>query len=304
MSFSEKIYALLNKGFEEMQERRRIEEDQKEPALRGGNSGAMLPDGTIIGGDPRIAVLRYLGIETPVDFDLQLLFHAGLLNEEAVAELLEMSGAKFKREEDCPVEWMTKNGSSVTGRPDFGELEIDGKKGGIELKAILGNWSAVKYAHFGYAKPKPDNVCQGAHYFFKSGADFWVLMYISRSHTSFYVGADKLKDPNHRALKMNKGKAVGAKPFMSIYEMQKGEDGFIYMDGKKTVIDEASIDRYYEYVYDCIRNEKVPVVNSAADIYGNPIKLKEYNTYFIYDTRISNWSEWVLDCQQRALESA
>lgn len=301
MNKSERLYRILNDGFDEMQERRRLEEEVKEPALRGGNSGAMLEDGTIIGGDPRAAVLRFMGVENPVDFDLQLLFHAGLMNEEAVAELLEASGATFKREEDCPVEWETKNGMRVTGRPDFGELEIDGELGGIELKAILGNWSALKYAHFGYGKPKPDNVCQGAHYFFKSTATFWILMYISRSHTSFYVGADKLKDPTHRALKINKqGKVTGAKPFASLYEMTKGDDGFIYLDGKKTVIDEASIERYYAYCWDCIRTETVPVVTKTADVFGNNVPLKEYNMYYEYPTDITNWNDWLVTCHQIA----
>ena len=89
---------------------------------------------------------------------------------------------------------------------------------------------------------------------------------------------------------------------MSLYEITKDSDGYVLMDGKRTVVDEKSIDRYYEYCYNCIVNREVPVVDKVCDIFGEPIDLEEYNRYYIYDTEIRDFDEWLVDCTERSEE--
>ena len=180
----EEYYELYLDGYDELQKQRKIEEAAKAPALRGGNSGALLADGRFIG-DPREAVLRYLGVETEPSFATNLLFQAGHFNEDAMCDLLEAAGQKFLREEHCPVTWTTKNGFLVTGRPDIMVLNEQDKElddptatfTGVEAKGIFSGWSALKQAHWGYGKPKDIYICQSAHYFYKTikTATNWVV---------------------------------------------------------------------------------------------------------------------------------
>lgn len=299
---SEELYDVLVKGFEEKQEQRRIEEEAKpEVALRGGNSGALLEDGRFIGGDPRIAVLRFLGIESKVSFDTNLLFQAGLSNEENVCDLLEASGTFFEQEEECPVSWRTSNGVLVTGRPDI----IIERETIIELKGLFSGWSALKQAHWGYGQIKSEYACQLSHYMFKSSYPITngILKYVSRGHLGFFVGKDRLADPNHRALKIgNNGKIFGSKPFTSLYDFTFDTDSTIMVDGVRTVIDEAAIERFYEYCADCILNRRVPKVKRVSNIYGHDETLDDYNKYYQYPTDIEDFDEWITVCQQIADE--
>jgi len=305
----DELYKKLNEGYAEMQAQRKMDEDAKPPALRGGNSGALLEDGTFIG-DPRAAVLRYMGVEGNPSFDTNLLFQAGLFNEDAIAELMDAGGIKYLREEECPVSWTTSNGFLVTGRPDAmilndSSMELDDPEAeftGKEYKGLFSSWSALKQSHFGYGTPKDIYVCQAAHYFYKTDRKVsnWIIQFTSRSHTNFFCGMDKLLDPTHRALKINdKGKVMGAKPFTSFYNLTKDEeDGTILLDGERTVIDEAAIERFYEYVGDCINNREIPKVTKACNIWGESIPLKEFNKFWKCPEDASSWEQWLIECQK------
>ena len=96
-------YTLLQIGFLKRILREREENKKKVGKLRGGNSGALV-GGRVIGINPKLSLLRYLGLEMPNSFDDYLLFDAGFANEDLHSALLKEAGADFKCEEEIPVD--------------------------------------------------------------------------------------------------------------------------------------------------------------------------------------------------------
>ena len=99
------FYEQLTAGFNKTNAAGTAAEASKIGTMRGGSSGCMLPDGSILGSDPRKAVLRFMGIQTRTSFDTNLTFQAGHNNEDGIDELLSASGVPFLREAECPTKW-------------------------------------------------------------------------------------------------------------------------------------------------------------------------------------------------------
>lgn len=173
--------------------------------LRAGSSGMMNEDGDIAGACHRKSHLRQLGIEIeePTE-DKLIMFELGFAHEDVVLNQLKQSlpeGYVMLIEEEIPIEWRTKNGTNVSGRPDivvcksvtdieynpekttilendqkgFAEVKFRGETPniiyktlpvlGLELKSVHSLWVAreVLFAE----KPKTDNLIQAAHYMWR-----------------------------------------------------------------------------------------------------------------------------------------
>jgi hypothetical protein len=298
-----KLYSMLQAGFDKEQEVRAAEPN-KGGDFRGGNSGCLTSDGVFLGYSPRKTVLRHLGVEKPVTLDLQLIFDAGLTNEDSWARLLTSAGIKFKQEEECPIAWSLPNGQTITGRPDIvigseGHLGFD-PQFGIELKLISSNGKAVRHSHFGNANPVPEHLCQAAHYSHQMGLD-WVLAYTSRAHyTSFYFGAKQWQF-DHRCMLLDPkspGKVINLAPFISLYDVTWDGDTAL-LDGKPTLITASGIERYYQYCSDCVRDGVIPECGGTVDIWGTKEKR---NTNVLYDDFASvsvedGYDNWVAGCR-------
>jgi len=117
------FYKYLKLGHYEKQLRQRKESLEKVGILRGGNSSALYYN-KVIGINPKETLLRYLGMEMPIDFDSMLLLDAGFLNETAYESLLTEAGIKFKAEEEIPVEWFITTKAN-TGKVTTVNLNTD-----------------------------------------------------------------------------------------------------------------------------------------------------------------------------------
>jgi hypothetical protein len=136
MSISDKFYQQLHKGWSKLNEQSVASEATKIHRFRGANSGCITQHGQIIGSNPREAVLRWMGIQTPTTMDDDLLFQAGHFNEDGLAAWMGAAGLDFLQEEDCPVSW------SIDARDtDLGELAglAAGRKHRLEFERIIGD---------------------------------------------------------------------------------------------------------------------------------------------------------------------
>lgn len=158
--------------------------------LRAGNSGMMSPGGEVVGSCHRIAHLRSLGIELDPPPDSRLImFQVGTANEDLVAADLKHTCAPNEvvlREEEIPIEWMTGNGTKVTGRPDMvvcqlseivptisGIVSTARPVFGVEIKSIASVWTSRDV--LGERMPKMEHLIQAAHYSWKLGVPFRLL---------------------------------------------------------------------------------------------------------------------------------
>lgn len=171
-------------------------EEEKRGVLRAGSSGIISEKNEVAGHCARKAHLRSLGIELdPPTEDKLIMFDLGFASEDIVYEklvsALDGTGHVILREEEIPVEWMTSNGTKVTGRPDIvickayasapkgewqGVVPIN-KNGltvaaavpvlGLELKSVHSVWVAREVLF--NRKPKLSNLTQAAHYMWKLG---------------------------------------------------------------------------------------------------------------------------------------
>ena len=294
------LYKHFQAGFAKKQQLRTSEGGD----WRGGNSGCMTEDGTIIGYNPRHTVLRHLGVEKRVTLDDDLIFDAGFRNEDHLTELLGLAGVRYKCEEDIPVAWALPNGQTITGRPDI-VVGLDGDSWvphyGIEVKLISSNGKMMAHSHFGEANPNAKHVCQGAHYSSKFGID-WVLAYISRAHyTSFYWRPDRFQF-EHRSMLVDEsnGKVIKVGPFMSLYDLTWDGDKLL-IDDKPTIITASGIERYYQYCSDCVKNEVIPERGGEVDIFGKKVDKNENVLYDDFNgaTEVS-FEAWVADCREIA----
>lgn len=290
------LYEMLQRGFEEKQARDKAHRlANPGGSWRGGNSGCITEDGTIIGSSPRGAVLRHLGIEMPTTLDDDLIFDAGLRNEDHWADLLKLANVPHLQEEECPIKWALPNGETITGRPDI--LLPD--KFGIELKLISSNGKMQRHSHFGGANPIAYHVCQAAHYSHQAGIP-WVLAYTSRAHyTAFYFGAGRWKYEHRSMLMGDNGKVINVKPFISMYDITWDGDNML-MDGKPTIITATGIERFYQYCSDCVRNKVIPEHGGEIDIWGKKEEKGSHHvTYDDFAEAPTNlgFDEWIVNCR-------
>ena len=182
MSNKLKVYGLMRSGFEKLQEERAERDKQSIGTLRGGSIVALTKDGKWIG-DPRTALIRYIGLQGKTSYDQSLLFQAGLANEDMIHEYFDAANVEYKCEEEIPVTVTTPKGRKITGRPDCIIYKDGIPQVLLEYKGIFGGSSALKNHHAGKRAFKDVNVLQCAFYakFHKLDG---LLIYTNRSHQS------------------------------------------------------------------------------------------------------------------------
>lgn len=315
-----KLYEAMRKGHQILA----AEHDSTPPetALRGGNSGCFVGESQIAGACPKSAVLRYFGIQKPTSFDQQLMFDAGVNNEDAVTAMLGAAGVYYRCEENWPTKWEA-GGIPVTGRPDIvvgqetGPLEKDFiPEYGVEEKLLCSVWSVMKNAHFIVGGgPKTNHVIQAAHYSWQNDYLPWVIHYSSRVNWAipFYAQRPSKKNPegyfteDHRALRRDdKGIPYTFLPFVSLYDLTWVEDTLL-IDNQLTAISGEGIRKYYEYLAACIKSREVPKIQSLYNHKGEliPIDKNEAVRYydFIEAREDSGFDTWLDDCREIAKEN-
>lgn len=288
-------YQLLQLGFYRRILREREENKKKAGIMRGGNSSALV-NGKVVGIDPRLTLLRYLGIEMPSSFDDYLLFDAGFANEDAHSALLKEAGVDFKCEEEIPVSYtiQTKSGAEVlvTGRPDRGIIK-DGKLAVIvEEKMIASSWKAKQLSHWGDVSPKPENIIQGAHYSMAHGMLPAILCYTNRAWHAMKVKRENLTLPDHRSVLGDGDWTFGVKPFMTLYNLEWRDDK-LFVENKSTVITPQSIKDYYKMIAECAEDGVVPNMH-YLDVWGRPMTKSKVEKYYDWShIPEDDYNEWV-----------
>lgn len=323
MDLLEKYYKDMARGFDAKNEFESSREAEKQGFLRGGNSGCITEDGIILGADPRTALLRAYGIQQPTTMDDDLLFQAGHMNEDGLAEYLSLAQIKHQREEECQIKWECQPDETViaelkslgmipdditssdplpvTGRPDFKlKKYYDGKDVGIELKGIFGTGTLMDVSNFLGGTPKVENVCQAAHYSWQSNKIKWILQYINRGwHNVFYYGAARFTQ-DHRSIRRDAKteKPVVIGPNTSLYELRWEGDNLL-IDNKPSLITASGINRYYSYLTLCYHYGIIPKKHNSVDVYGNKLKKDKQSTYYLYDeASTDSFDQWLLECKQ------
>ena len=284
-------YKLLVEGHRRKQIEERERDLNNPPAFRGGQSGCMY-NGFVIGSIPQEAVLRYLKITSPIEFDQQLLFDAGFGNEDSHNALLEAADVAFKCEEEIPISWTTSNGYTVTGRPDRALMDGDRISLIIEEKQIASSWKTKTMSNWGMAQPKDENVVQAAHYMWQHGKVDGMLVYTSRAWHALKGKKEDFLDPDHRALLGDGDWTYGVKPFMSLYKLTWQGD-VLHVDGKPTKITVAGIQEYYQMLGDCVTNRTIPDYH-YKDMWGGAVNRKKKEQYYNWiQVPTDDWDTWL-----------
>lgn len=244
-------------------------ETAKLGVLRAGSTGAMAETGEIVGHCHRKSLLRSKGIELdPPTIDKLLMFELGFANEDIVYDQLVAalpSAYTILREEEIPIEWLTTNGTKVTGRPDMviceqtssvivpvgstvsytvgGGLILNGERIpsvsigtkpvlGLELKSIHSMWTARDVLFGG--EPKLNNLLQAAHYMHRLGVPY-KLHYKSYSQLGQGVAGGKSwvaslfpkqGEPGSEYLEYNdQGNIKHIKQFEIVYDLEYSAEG-------------------------------------------------------------------------------
>jgi hypothetical protein len=301
------LYDQLVEGFNRKQAKAVEAEKKKQGTWRGGSSGCITSRGKVIGADPRAVVLRYLGIQKPIDYDTDLMLQAGLASEDSFNELLDEAGVNYKCEEDIPMVRKLSNGDLVTGRPDAIILdENDQPTLGIELKLICSDNSAMNKALFARETVDSKHLVQSCHYagFFNVP---WSLVYTSRViyPIPFYARKNEEKwfaYPEHRAIRRDdKGEAFQFKPFQSLYDIELADDGDTFLlNGQETVITKSGIDKFYEYCAECVATKTIPRKRSGGiDHWGDATKKNKTIQFDDFkEARTDSWDNWIADCKK------
>ena len=307
------LYAKLQDGYRKLQNDDRAVRVTKEGVWRGGTSGCITEDGRVLGADPRQAVLRFLGIEIEPEFDTNLMFQLGNLNEEGWAELLDAADVQHKREEAIPMtHTFVVDGKehTITGRPDMVLVDNDIPQSGIELKQICSYHTAMKVANFIDNKPKTDNVIQAAVYSDYFGVP-WVLAYTNRVNWPTSYGNPTRNNPkgrwsvpDHRALRKDEnGRVYTLLPFISMYDITWDGDKML-LDDEPTLITASGIRRWYEYCAKCVDTQTVPKKRSGSWTFDGDSVDDDKNDVLRYDdyasARTDTWENWVDDCRKIA----
>ncbi len=283
------ITSLLKRGREMDREAYQLEAGTKLGTLRAGNSGIMSREGDVAASCHRKTLLRQLGLEIDPPTDpKQIMFQLGYASEDMFQRDIEKtlpSGHVLLREEQIPIEWQTKNGTKVTGRPDFVVCETslpttkediartiltktaDGILGrmvrpilGIELKSVHSVWTAREVVF--NSTPKLSNIAQAAHYMWKLGIPY-KLIYKSYSHLGQGMSwSDRMAgmfpkqgQPGSQFMEYNDaGKAKQVIQFEVVYDLEidiKGRVKYKLEDADKweySLVTIGDIENYYEFV--------------------------------------------------------
>lgn len=240
--------------------------DEPKNRLRGGSTGALI-NGKIYGVCHRKAYLRYHGVNTPLEQEIELMTKQGEKNEEVwfdellhglPEDLYVMDQDQF----DCKTE--IEPGLEFSGSPDLVlfSRKTDQPVLGLELKNIS-SVSKVKSTHY-ELKPDSTHLIQAANYSLRMGDVFnlgqplpYQLIYSSRSIWHVFAMSEKVKAPIVKAkydVNFRFGRPMSIKPFHRAYHIGWTEDGrmqYWTAGYKKPVVTELtreSIDSYYKVV--------------------------------------------------------
>jgi hypothetical protein len=245
-----------------------LEEEKKLGNLRAGNSGAMSPEGEVVGSCQRRAHLRQLGIEVEDHADSTLImFQMGTANEDLVYNDLMQTKAEDEiilRETEIPIKWLTKNGTKVTGRPDMVICEradngTTKPKFGIELKSVASVWTTKDVLFDG--TPKTEHLIQASHYSWQLGVPF-LLMYKQYVNQAVPSWAQKFfpkqgEQHSEHVEYSDRGDVKYIRPFEIVYEVSADSMGRIRFRREttgtdnawtRTLISVSDIERFYEFV--------------------------------------------------------
>ena len=269
---------LVRLGIQNIQDEHNAAEVHKKGILRAGNTGLLLPDGSVIGKCARQTYLRLDGISAGEDdASREFMFAAGRTNEDSWIDLLVRAGIPndhIKREEEIPISWQTRSGRTVSGRPDIvlGEPRLGAfvPTKGIELKLVSSLWTARDVAI--KQEPKAMHLMQAAHYSWKLGDLPFELWYTSRADFAINGWAQKnfpkQDQPGAKYCQYNeKGEPLKTIPFIVGYELDWNKGVLEYRSltspgGKwiPTIVTKKAIEDYFELVDSMTQegNEQLP----------------------------------------------
>jgi hypothetical protein len=272
------LHGLLTKGQAELNRQHAELEVTKQGTLRGGSCGLVLEDGTICGKCQRMSLLRSLGVDYPPTDDKQLMFSAGVNNEDIVAELLANSGwaGKILRESECPVTMLLEGGGVVTGRPDIVLCDADSAPVlGLELK--LASSAGTVMDVFVALAPKLDHLIQLGFYSANLATPF-DLLYANRFECPVTIWDQKKIPAEHGAVMFDKrGKPNKFKCGYSVYETKYENEELYYRhstqeDWTKSIVTVGGLRRYYQQIVRMQAEQKLtgrPVNLSATGEAGH-----------------------------------
>lgn len=265
MKTKSRVEELFDAGVKLSVEEHAIQEKKKVGILRAGNTGisAINAKGEVevAGKCHRQTMLRLLGIAAEdADYSRELMFDSGRGNEDLWYSVLSRSykDGVILREEEVPIQWMTENGTPVSGRPDLVLCDHDKKPVlGLELKLICSFWTARAILQ---GEPKTMHLMQAAHYSWKLGVPF-ELWYTSRVDWPVMGWAakhlPKQGEPGSEHIEVDdKGEPRKIVPFKLGFVLTTDEEGFIHYSvvgreseqATKSIVSIQRIQDYYEFV--------------------------------------------------------
>lgn len=239
--------------------------DEPLNVLRGGSTGAIIDD-EVYGICHRKAYLRYNGINTPLEQEIELMTNQGEKNEEIWLKELQQGLPEHlyvmdQEQFECRVKML---GTVFSGSPDIVifDRHTDKPVLGIENKNI----SSVSKAKSTNYEMQPDSahLIQAANYSIRMAEVFgldkplpYQLAYSSRSIWHIFALSDKnkkiiLKRPID--VKFNYGKPMTVQPFHRIFMLSWNKDGYLgywtpgYNSPVVTKLNKDSISLYYDVV--------------------------------------------------------
>lgn len=243
--------------------------EAKPGIVRGGSIGAIIED-RVHGTCHRKAHLRYHGIETPLDLEIELMTKQGEKQEEIwmaelAAGLPDPLVAKDQTQFECT--WTAGEGPNKhhgSGSPDvvIWERDTDYPVLGLELKN-LSSASKMKSVHY-ELRPDQTNLIQAANYSLRMGDLYrngdplpYQLVYTSRNIWQVFSLPEKVKKivvEKGWDVDWKYGKPMSVLPFHRVYHLKWAEDGFLHYwthglsAWVPTKLNRDAIDHYYQVV--------------------------------------------------------
>lgn len=227
----------LRQGQLELYKKHSEMEESRLNTVRGGSAGAII-GGYNYGECARKAHLRYEGIDTPIEEEVELMTRQGEGNEDIFIKELEAGGYKVVTQQDAGLQLKLFGEIDFIGSPDVCIL-LDGDKVpvvGLELKNIS-SVSKAESTHY-TLKPDPKHMIQAATYSVRMGEKLgldaplpYQLVYSSRSVWHMYSASKKVKEAverNNWDTKYNFGKLSTIQPFHRVYYLEWEEGRLKY----------------------------------------------------------------------------
>lgn len=254
-----KLSDVLMKGHINLSNQHDEKEKGLAPTYRAGSSGVLTPEGTVHGNCHRLTMLRYQGVQAPVEPETHLMFGMGRANEDLVIEALEAAEVSCRKGEDAEGKLEFEGGIVVTGTPDIMLLDDDGKvKEILELKNMSSIYTARSVT--GDGKPKSAHLIQAATYSLMFKVPVKIL-YVNRMawHILYnkYISASMVDHPTVTHQEKKDGTRIPFKinPHYTVYECRwNGDTGELEYskegldDWVPTAVSEESIKAYYTAV--------------------------------------------------------